>query len=104
MTTISCSAIGRGSLAPNGKASTSPDDRTLMKIAAWIAGALAFGWLATAGALAVPGGHPPLAYFVGGGVVLVSFLIAPIGAGAALAELWRARRRAIKAPRLAVAA
>jgi hypothetical protein len=75
-----------------------------MKVAAWIAGALAFGWLATAGSLAFPGGHPPLAYFVGASVVLVSFLIAPIGAGAALAHLWRARRQGTRTPRLAVAA
>jgi hypothetical protein len=74
-----------------------------MKVAAWIAGALAFGWLATAGSLAFPGGHPPLAYFVGAGVVLVSFLIAPIGAGAAVTDLWRARRQGARAPRLAVA-
>ena len=75
-----------------------------MKVAAWIAGALALGWLATAGALAFPGGHPPLAYVVGAGVVLVSFVIAPIGAVAALADLWRARRQGTRAPRLAVAA
>ncbi|MGH7518475.1 MAG: hypothetical protein ACREOC_13555 [Gemmatimonadales bacterium] len=75
-----------------------------MKGAAWIAGALAFGWLATVIALAFPGGHPPLAYFVGAGVVLVSFVAAPIGAGAALAGLWRARRQGTRTPRLAVAA
>ena len=75
-----------------------------MKVAAWIAGAIAFGWLATAGALAFPGGHPPFAYFVGASVVLVSFLIAPIGAGAALADLWRARRQGTRTPRLTVAA
>jgi hypothetical protein len=75
-----------------------------MKMAAWIAAALAFGWLATAGALAFPGGHPPWAYFVGASVVLVSFLIAPIGAGAALADVWRARRHGTKAPRPAVVA
>jgi len=73
-------------------------------VAAWVAGALAFGWLATAGALAFPGGHPPLAYFVGAGVVLASFVIAPIGAAAALADLWRARRQGTRSPRLAVAA
>lgn len=75
-----------------------------MNVAAWIAVALAFGWLATAGALAFPGGHPPLAYFVGAGVVLVSFVIAPIGAGAAVADLWRARRHGTRTPRIAVAA
>ena len=75
-----------------------------MKVAAWIAGALAAGWLATAGAIAFPGGHPPLAYVVGAGVVLVSFVIAPIGALAALTDLWRARRRGTTIPRLAMAA
>lgn len=72
-----------------------------MKAATWIAGALAFGWLATAGSLvAYPEGHPPLAYVVGAGVVLASFVIAPIGAGAALVELWRARRQGSTAPPL----
>lgn len=72
-----------------------------MRVAAWIAGALALGWLATLGSLAFPGGHPPLAYFVGATVVLASFLLAPIGAGAALVELWRARRQGTRAPWLA---
>ena len=45
-----------------------------------------------------------MAYFVGGGVVLVSFLIAPVGAGAALADVWRARRQGTGTPRVAVAA
>lgn len=76
-----------------------------MKGAAWIAGALALGWLATAGAaVALPGGHPPWAYFVGSAVVLLSFVMAPIGAGAALAEVWRARRQGTRTPHLAVAA
>ena len=76
----------------------------LVKVAVCIAGALAFGWVATAGALAIPGGHPPLVYVVGAGVVLVSFVVAPIGAGATLAHLWRARRQAIRPSRLAAAA
>jgi len=76
-----------------------------MKVAAWIAAALAFGWLATAGvAVALPGGHPPWAYFVGSAVVLVSYMIAPIGVGTALAELRRVRRQGTRTPRLAVAA
>ena len=76
-----------------------------MKVAAWIAGALALGWLTTAGvAVAFPDGHPPWAFYVGGAVVLLSFLMAPIGAGAALATVWRARRQATRTPRLAVAA
>jgi hypothetical protein len=76
-----------------------------MKVAVWIAGALALGWLTTAAvAVALPGGHPPWAYYVGGAVVLLSFLMAPIGAGAALVRVWRARRQATRTPRLAVAA
>jgi hypothetical protein len=75
-----------------------------MKVAAWIAAALTVGWLATAGALAFPGGHPPLVYVVGAGVVLVSFLIAPVGAGAALVSLWRARRGGTTTPLLTRAA
>jgi hypothetical protein len=76
-----------------------------MKAAAWIAGALALGWLTTAlVAVALPGGHPPWAYYVGGAVVLLSFAMAPIGAGAALVRVWRARREATRTPRLAVAA
>ena len=82
----------------------SPDQATPVKVSVWIVGALAFGWLATAVALAFPGGHPPLAYVVGAGVVLVSFLMAPIGAGAALVAVHRARRQRANVPRLAVAA
>jgi hypothetical protein len=74
-----------------------------MKVAAWTAGALALAWLATAGSLASPGGHPPLTYVVGMGVVLASFVIAPIGTGAALVDLWRARRQNTSTPRLVVA-
>lgn len=37
-------------------------------------------------------GHPPLAYVWGMGVAPASFLLAPIGTGAALAGLLRARR------------
>jgi hypothetical protein len=78
---------------------------SLMKGAAWIAGILAFGWLITAGvAVTMPGGHPPGAYFAGSIVVLLSFVMAPIGAGAALVELRRALRHAARPPRLAVAA
>ena len=36
-------------------------------------------------------------------MVLASFLIAPIGVGAASVELWRARRRSTGAPPLATA-
>jgi hypothetical protein len=76
-----------------------------MKAAAWIAGALALGWLTTAGvAVALPGGHPPWAYYIGSAVVLLSFVMAPIGAGAALVSVWRDRRQAARTPRLALAA
>ena len=75
-----------------------------MNVAAWTAGAVALGWLATAGTLAFPGGHPPLWFVAGEGVVLASFVLAPIGAAAALVNLWRARRQGTGTPRLAVAA
>jgi hypothetical protein len=69
-------------------------DRQLMKLAVWTAGALALGWLATFGSGAVfPGGHPPMWYLIGAGVVLASFAVAPIGAAAAVVGLWRARRQ-----------
>ncbi len=71
----------------------------------WTSDALAFGWLATVASGAVfPGGHPPMWYFVGACVVLASFVVAPIGAGAALTELWRARRQAIRTPPIVLAA
>jgi hypothetical protein len=76
-----------------------------MKVAAWIAAALALGWFTTAGvAVALPNGHPPWAFYVGGAVVLLSFVMAPIGAGAALVSVRRARRQATRTPRLVVAA
>jgi hydroxyethylthiazole kinase-like sugar kinase family protein len=59
----------------------------------WTAGAIALGWLVTVASSAVfPGGHPPMWYVVGAGVVLGSFVAAPVGAGAALTALWGARR------------
>jgi hypothetical protein len=77
----------------------------IRKAAVWIAGALALGWIVTAGsAVALPGGHPPSWYFVGGLVVLLSFPLAPIGAGAALVVMRRARREGTIVPRLTVAA
>jgi hypothetical protein len=45
-----------------------------------------------------------MAYVVGAGVVMVSLVIAPIGAGAALVGLWQARRQGTRAPRWAGAA
>ena len=75
-----------------------------IKVASWIAGALVLGWLGTAAAgLALPGGHPPAAFVFGEGVALASYLIAPVGVGAALLELWPARRRGTGAPPLALA-
>lgn len=43
-------------------------------------------------------------WVIGAGVVLASFVIAPIGAGAALAGLWQARRQGLGTARPAVAA
>jgi hypothetical protein len=74
-----------------------------MKVAVWAAGILAFGWLVTAASLAYPGGHPPAWFVLMEGVVIISFAIAPIGAGAAAIAMWRGRRQAIGPPRLAVA-
>ena len=75
-----------------------------MRVAKWTAGALALGWLGTAAAgLAFPGGHPPVVFVCGEGMVLASLLIAPIGVGAASVELWRAQRRGTGAPPLATA-
>ena len=75
-----------------------------MRVAKWTAGVLALGWLGTAAAgLALPGGHPPAAFVCGEGMVLASFVIAPIGVGAASVELWRARRRGTGPPPLATA-
>ena len=75
-----------------------------MRVATWTAGVLALGWLGTGAAgLALPRGHPPAAYVFGEGMVLASFLLAPIGVGAASVELWRARRRGTGAPPLAPA-
>ena len=50
------------------------------------------------------GGHPPAWYVVGGAVVLLSFVLAPIGAGAAVVLMRRARRDGTSTPRLTVAA
>jgi hypothetical protein len=75
-----------------------------MRVAIWIAGILALGWLGTVTAgLVVPGGHPPAAFVFGEGVALISYLIAPVGVGAASLDLWRARRRGTASPPLAVA-
>lgn len=73
-----------------------------MTVAGWTSAALAIGWLGVAVAgLAMPGGHPPAAFVMGEGVVMVSYLIAPLGVGAASLDLWRARHRGVRAPRAA---
>jgi hypothetical protein len=64
-----------------------------MRLAVGTVRALALGWLATLLSSAVfPAGHPPMWYVVGAGVVLASFVMAPVGAGAALTALWQAQR------------
>jgi hypothetical protein len=64
-----------------------------MRVASWSAGALALGWIAVAvGALVYPAGHPPAWFVIGEGVVMASFVVAPIGAAAAMISAWRARR------------
>ncbi len=71
-----------------------------MRVATWTAGALALGWLAAAvGALVYPRGHPPAWFVIGEGVVMASFVIAPIGAAAAMIGAWRARRHSTRVPR-----
>jgi hypothetical protein len=74
-----------------------------MKVAVWAAGILAFGWLMTAASLAYPGGHPPAWFVLMEGVVMISFVIAPIGAGAAAIAMWRGQHQATGRPRFAVA-
>jgi hypothetical protein len=49
-------------------------------------------------------GHPPAAFVVGEGVVMASFVIAPVGAGAAAFNMWRLRRQGIGTPRLVAVA
>src|SRR5262245_43039656 len=77
--------------------------RCIVKVAIWCAGLLAFGWLMTAASLAYPGGHPPGWFILMEGVVMASFVVAPVGAVVAAVVLWRARRQAIATPRAAVA-
>lgn len=71
-----------------------------MRVATWTAGAMVLGWLAVAlGALVYPRGHPPAWFVIGEGVVMASFVIAPIGAAAAMFSAWRARRHSTGVPR-----
>ncbi|HET9725450.1 MAG TPA: hypothetical protein VFP28_00950, partial [Gemmatimonadales bacterium] len=63
-----------------------------MKLATWTAGAIAFGWLLTAASLLYGEGHPPAWWVMGEGVMLLSFVLAPIGAIAALVALRRGQR------------
>jgi hypothetical protein len=75
-----------------------------LRVALWIARGLAVGWLATVvTGLALPGGHPPLVFDFGYAVILASFVLAPIGIGAAGLEVWRARRQATVVPRRTLA-
>ena len=60
-----------------------------MKVAAWAAGVLAIGWLATAASVFYGEGHPPLWFVLMEGAALISFVVAPIGAGAAAIAVWR---------------
>ena len=77
----------------------------LSKLSVGIFSVLTFGWLAAVAAVfALPGGHPPWAYFIGGTVVLLSFVMAPVGAGMALVVMRRSRRAGTSTPRLMVAA
>lgn len=46
---------------------------------------------------------PTAAFVVAEGVVLMSYLIAPLGVGAASLDIWRARRRGTRAAPLALA-
>jgi hypothetical protein len=70
-----------------------------MKLATWTAGAIALGWLLTAASLTFRGGHPPAWWVMGMGVVMLSVVLAPIGAIAALLALRRERRFAIRSSR-----
>src|SRR5262244_2290120 len=71
-----------------------------MSVATWAAVALTVGWLAAGAAeLVYGGGHPPAWFVVSEGVVMASFVIAPIGIVAGAINLWRARRGAVTVPR-----
>jgi hypothetical protein len=74
-------------------------------VAIWIAGIITFGWLATFASGVLSGeGHPPLWYYLGGIVVIGSFVLAPIGVGAVLLSLRGARRQGSAPPRGALTA
>jgi hypothetical protein len=74
-----------------------------MRVSAWAAGVLAIGWLATGASVFYGEGHPPLWFVLMEGVVMISFVVAPIGAGAAAIAIWRGRRRDGGTPRSSVA-
>jgi len=63
-----------------------------MKLATWTAVVIALGWILTVAWLPFSGGHPPTFWVMGMGVILSSFVLAPIGAIAALLALRRQRR------------
>ena len=61
---------------------------------------MVLGWLAVAlGALVYPRGHPPAWFVIGEGVVMASFVMAPIGLAAAMFSAWHARRHSTEVPR-----
>jgi len=66
-----------------------------MRLATWTAGAIALGWLLTAASVLLGSGHPPAWWVVGMGVVMLSFVLAPIGAIGALVALRGERRSGI---------
>src|SRR5262245_34551586 len=71
-----------------------------LRVADWIARALVVGWVATiVTGVVLPGGHPPLVFGVGYAVIVASFVLAPVGIGAASIEVLRARRQAAGVPR-----
>jgi hypothetical protein len=75
-----------------------------LRVADWTARGLAVGWLGTVvTGLALPGGHPPVVFDVGYAVIVASFVLAPVGIGAAGIEAWRARREPTGVPRRTLA-
>jgi hypothetical protein len=76
-----------------------------MRFAVWAAAALTVGWLAVGAAELIYGrGHPPAWFVVGEGVVMASFVIAPIGILAGVIALWRARKETVTVPQITAAA
>jgi hypothetical protein len=75
-----------------------------LRVADWIARVLVVGWLGTIViGFVMPGGHPPLVFPVAYGVILTSFVLAPIGITAASVKIWQARRDPLGVPRRTLA-